>query len=235
MQALELNFTQRGSKKTAKQQTIKQQRLSGDLPAVLYGKGEENITLSVKEVEFQKIIGKGKIFSRVIELKENFESQIEETANKPKDKSKKSDSVAKANGLKALVITKDLQFHPVTDKVIHIDFLRVKEDEEILVQIPVRFVGYDASPGLKRGGTLNIVRREVGFYCLPTFIPEDIEVDISKSRIGDSIHISHVKLPEGIRAEIADRDFTIATITGKGKIKDDVSEDSAESEDADEG
>ena len=226
MQALELNFTQRGSEKT-----LKQQRLSGDLPAILYGKGEANLPLSVKEVEFQKIIGKGKIFSRVIELKGNLHANLDGDADKKKgEKPKNAKGSSASEGLKTLVITKDLQFHPVTDKVIHIDFLRVKEDEEILVQIPVRFIGYDASPGLKRGGTLNIVRREVGFYCLPTFIPEDIEVDISKSRIGDSIHISHVKLPDGIRAEITDRDFTIATITGKGKIKDDATEDSAESE-----
>jgi large subunit ribosomal protein L25 len=131
------------------------------------------------------------------------------------------------DGKKERVIPRDVQVDPVRDFPIHVDFMRVSRTSRIDVAIPVQFVNEDASPGLKRGGVLNIVRHEVEFSCPAEAIPERITVDLTGLDIGDSVHISAVKLPEGIKPTIADRDFTIATIAGAAAAK---SEAAAESE-----
>jgi large subunit ribosomal protein L25 len=109
-------------------------------------------------------------------------------------------------------IVRDVQFHPVTDVPVHIDFQRVGKDSLIHVAVPVTFLNEGASPGLKKGGVLNIVRHEIELYCRPDAMPESLEVDLSGREIGDSIHISAIKLPEGARLVISERDFTVATI-----------------------
>jgi large subunit ribosomal protein L25 len=163
-------------------------RRNGKVPAVIYGDKQPPlaIALSYKEI-YYKIHGGG------------FLTTI---------------ATIDVDGKKVQVLPKDYQLDPVRDFPMHVDFLRVGKDTQVNVEVPVHFVNEEKSPGLKRGGVLNIVRHEVEFHCPATSIPEFITVDLAGTEIGDSIHISAVKLPEGVKPVIADRDFTIATIAG---------------------
>ncbi len=124
------------------------------------------------------------------------------------------------DGKKTQVLPRDIQFDPIRDIPVHVDFLRVSAKDKIAVEVSVHFINDEKSPGLKLGGVLNIVRHEVELMCPVNDIPESIEVDLEGREIGESIHISDVKLPENITPKITDRDFTIATIAGKGGAKD---------------
>lgn len=126
------------------------------------------------------------------------------------------------DGKKERVIPRDVQVDPVRDFPVHVDFMRVSRTSRIDVAIPVQFLNEEASPGLKRGGVLNIVRHEIEFSCPADAIPEKITVDLTGLEIGDSVHISAIKLPEGITPVIADRDFTIATIAGAASARSEV-------------
>jgi large subunit ribosomal protein L25 len=116
-------------------------------------------------------------------------------------------------------LPKDVQFHPVTSRPVHVDFLRIGEHSKVTVAIPVRFDNEEASPGLKRGGVLNIVQHELELVCDAAHIPEEIHIPLDGLEIGDSIHISEVKLPEGTKVAIDDRDFTVATIVAPSAMK----------------
>ena len=116
-------------------------------------------------------------------------------------------------------LPKDVAFHPVKDRPIHADFLRISKDAKVTVAVPVVFANEEASPGLKRGGVLNIVRHELELVCDAANIPDDISIDVTGFDVGDSIHISHVKLPKGSESAITDRDFTIATIVAPSALK----------------
>ncbi len=120
--------------------------------------------------------------------------------------------IATGNGKSERALVKDVQLHPVTDMPVHVDFLRVSKESVVHVNVPVHFVNELASPGLKRGGVLNIVRHDVEMVCSPDNIPKDLTVDLTGLDIGDTVHMSAVKLPEGVKPAIADRDFTIASI-----------------------
>lgn len=161
-------------------------RRNGRIPAVIYGGKEPPlaITLPYKEV-FLKIHGGG------------FMTTV---------------ATIDVDGKKHQVLPKDYQLDPVRDFPMHVDFLRVSKDTVVNVEVPVHFINEEKSPGIKRGGVLNIVRHEVEFHCPADAIPEFITVDLDGTEIGDSIHISAVKLPKGVTPVIADRDFTIATI-----------------------
>ncbi len=128
-------------------------------------------------------------------------------------------------GEKQLVFTQDIQFHPVTDLPVHLDLFRVEKRQQIKVNVPARFTGEGVSPGIKRGGALNIVRHEIELVCPAGAIPEELIFDVSALDIGDSIRISAVTLPANMRPTITDRDFTVATISGR-RAKDDA-EDTA--------
>jgi len=164
-------------------------RNSGLIPGVLYGgkRGSIPIEINAKDVEFA--IRSGKFLSHMVELNHQGEKQP--------------------------VIPRAIQFHPVSDKPIHIDLYRVEEDAEIAIDVVVHFKNHEASPGLKRGGALNIVRHTIRLKCKANKIPEEIVVDLAGRDIGDSVHISQITLPEGARPVIRDRDFTIATIVGR--------------------
>jgi large subunit ribosomal protein L25 len=110
------------------------------------------------------------------------------------------------------VLPREAQLHPVTDNPLHVDFLRAETGATVTVDVPVRFVHEDQSPGMKRGGTLNIVRRTVELVCPTDAIPGELVVDLAGREIGDSVHISEVKLPQGVRPTITDRDFTICSV-----------------------
>ena len=116
-------------------------------------------------------------------------------------------------------LPKDVALHPVTDRPTHVDFLRLSRDATVEVSIPVVFVNEDASPGLKKGGVLNVVRHELDLVCPATAIPAEIEIDVTGKDVGESIHISEVTLPEGSSSAITDRDFTIATLVAPSALK----------------
>ncbi len=169
----------------------RQVRREGRVPAVIYGdsKAPESISLDYKDLRQQYL--KGHFTSTVFEL------DVDGTTHR--------------------VIPRDMQFDPIKDRPIHVDFLRIAKDGLIRVEIPVTFINEDKSPGLKRGGVLNIVRHGIEVWCPYDKIPSDIEIDLADAQIGHSVHISAVTLPEGINPTITDRDFTIATIAGRVK------------------
>ena len=161
-------------------------RRDGLVPGVIYGGDEASVAVSVKYNEVLKAINSGQFLSNMIELSHEGKTQK--------------------------VLTKDVQFHPVTDQPVHLDFYRVTAKSIIEVEVSVTFIGEDVAPGLKEGGTLNVVRYAIEVKCPAGSIPDSIEVDVSAMEIGDAIHISEITLPEGVKPSITDRDFTIATI-----------------------
>jgi large subunit ribosomal protein L25 len=164
-------------------------RKAGLVPGVLYGgqRGAVPIEINAKDVEMA--LSSGKFLSHMVELDHQGERQP--------------------------VIPRAVQFHPVTDKPIHVDLYRVEENAEIAIDVVVHFKNHDLSPGLKRGGVLNVVRHTIKLKVKANKIPEEIVVDLTGTDIGDSIHISQITLPEGVRPVIRDRDFTVATIAGR--------------------
>ena len=156
------------------------------VPGVIYGGTEAPVAVAIKYNEVLKAINSGQFIGSMIELKHEGKAQK--------------------------VFTKDIQFHPVTDAPMHLDFYRVTAKTIIEVEVSVNFVGEEEAPGLKEGGTLNVVRYSIEVKCPAGDIPDSIEVDVSKMEIGDAIHISEVSLPKGVKPTISDRDFTIATI-----------------------
>jgi large subunit ribosomal protein L25 len=136
------------------------------------------------------------------------------------------------DGAKERVLCRDLQLHPVTDAPMHADFLRVTESTRLNIDIAVLFENEEESPGLKGGGVLNVVRHSVEVMCRAGAIPEAIVIDLTGREVGDSIHISEVKLPDGVQPTIDDRDFTIATIAAPTVV---VEEEVEEGEEGEEG
>lgn len=163
-------------------------RRQGLIPAVIYGDKEAPQAISLEYKPLWMHYQKGKFLSTVINV-----------------------DVA---GKKVRVIPRDIQLDPVKDFPIHVDFQRIGANSIVRVGVPVLYTGHDKSPGLKRGGILNIVRREVEVFCPADAIPANIVVDLEGTEIGRSIHISAVTLPEGVRTVIQGRDFTLATIAG---------------------
>jgi len=179
-------------------------RREGRVPAVIYGGKEEPTPIHVEAKELVRQLGTGHFMNSII--------MIEVAGGKP-----------------VRAIPKDVAFDPVSDRPIHADFLRLSKDAKIQVAVPVIFVNEEASPGLKKGGVLNVVRHELELVCESDKIPDDITIDVTGKDIGDSIHISEVKLPEGAESAITDRDFTIATLVAPSALK------KAEGHDANEG
>ena len=161
-------------------------RRKGYIPAVIYGKRQEPLAIAVEPKILTEELGKTGFFSKMVDIT--------------------------MNGKTHRVLPRDVQFHPVTDQPIHVDFLRVTGDTTITVAVPVTFVNEDLSPGIKRGGVLNTVRHEVELTSSAERIPHALTIDLTGLEIGDSVHISQVALPEGVSPAIADRDFTIATV-----------------------
>jgi len=165
-------------------------RREGRIPGIVYGGNDEPLNISLEKKEVSKQIQTGHFQSTVYMLD--------------------------MDGTKVRAIPRDVQVDPVRDFPIHVDFLRLAKNAEIDVDVPVHFLNEGASPGLKRGGVLNVVRHEISLRCPADRIPDSIEIDLTGAEIGDSIHISSVTLPEGAVPTISDRDFTVATIVGRG-------------------
>lgn len=179
-------------------------RREGKFPAIIYGGKKDEIKISTDLKEFNKEYFKGNLSSKIVELDLGSEK------------------------IKAL--PRDIQIHPVTDRVIHVDFQRVSENEKIRVAVGVVLKNAEKSPGLKRGGVLNIVRRKIEFICDISNVPSSISVDLDGKQIGDTIHFSDIEVPEGVVPTIDDRDFTIVTIVGKGAKQEEDSEETSEEE-----
>ena len=175
-------------------------RRSGRVPAVVYGGNEEPLTVHVEEKELVRQLGTGHFFNSIVEVE--------------------------LGGQKLRTLPKDVAFHPVSDRPLHADFLRVSKDAKVHVNVPVVFVNEDASPGLKRGGVLNVVRHDLDLVCAPESIPDEVAIDVAGLDVGDSIHISHVKLPSGVESGITDRDFTIATIVAPSGLRSEEGDNS---------
>ena len=158
----------------------------GMVPGIIYGKNTDPLKIAFEDKILQKLMHSGGFYSKIIDLD--------------------------VDGKKEKVLPKQLQYHPVTDKLIHFDFLRVQNDTKVTVEVEVIFLNRETCLGLKKGGVLNLVRRLVELTCNANNIPEKLEFDLISSDIGDAIKISNINLPEGVKPTITDRDFVVATI-----------------------
>jgi large subunit ribosomal protein L25 len=163
------------------------------VPGVIYGENREPETIALDQNELWKLLQRGRFLATVFDVN--------------------------VDGKKDRVLARDIQLDPIKDRPIHVDFLRVAPTSRVRVNVPVRFINEALSPGLKRGGVLNIVRREIEVTCPASSIPETFEVSLEGLEIGRSVHISAVKLPDNVRPTILNRDFTVATIAGAASMK----------------
>jgi large subunit ribosomal protein L25 len=167
-------------------------RRQGLVPAVVYGDRKEPKLVSLRYGDLLPHVSTGRFTATLVDLD--------------------------LDGETVRVIPRDVQFEPVRDFIIHVDFLRLGKDARIRVEVPVHFRNHEASPGLKAGGVLNIVRHEIEFFCPADNIPEEVIVDLTGLHIGQSVHVTQVKLPDGVQPTIAERDFTIATIAAAAAV-----------------
>jgi len=178
-----LKATKRTTESTGQ---INKLRSEGFIPAVLYGGKKNNLNISLKKLNLQNILNTETFMSKVFDL------EIDGSAEK--------------------VLPRDISYDPVSDEPIHIDFMRIEKGSKLTLQIPVKFINSEKSPGLKKGGVLNIVRRKVELRCPAENIPNEIIVDLNDTEINSSLKISSVKLPDNVSPTITDRDFVIATV-----------------------
>ena len=176
-------------------------RRAGMVPGVLYGGDKDPVAIAVKSNEFRKALYTGKLLGHLVTLKYGKETQP--------------------------VIAKAIEMHPVTDEPVHFDLYRVDAHQTIKIAVPVHFKNQEGSPGLKRGGTLNIVRHEVELNCPADHIPEEIMVDVTGLDIGDTIRISSLPMPEGATPAM-ERDAVVATIAGSSASASAAGEEGAE-------
>lgn len=169
-------------------------RRNGMVPGVLYGGGEDPVAINLKLGEVIRAINTGQFLSSTAQL-------VHE-------------------GKKQLVIPQAIQMHPVSDQPQHVDLFRVKRDQIITVEVTVNFINEEASPGLKKGGALNVVRFAVELNVRADSIPDELTADLTGLDIGDNVKISDITLPDGAEPTITDRDFTIASIVGRGIAAD---------------
>ena len=189
-----MNSIQATTRKTSTKGQVDQLRKNGEVPAILYGGKEENqkITLSKKEIKF--LLENENFLSNVLSLK--------------------------IDGKEQNVLPREIAFDTVSDEPIHIDFVRIVKGSKIILEIPVKFINNEKSPGLKRGGVLNIVRRKVELKCPTENIPKELVVDLDNLDIGASIKISSIELPENVTPTIQGRDFVVATVAAPTIVKE---------------
>ena len=168
-------------------------RRDGRVPAVIYGQKKDALSVHVEEKLLSKMLSTGHFMNSVVMV---------DVAGKP-----------------TRTLPKAVDFHPVTSRPIHVDFLRISEHTKVHVNVPMRFDNEEASPGLKRGGVLNVVVHELELVCDAAHIPNEIHVQLDGLEIGDAIHISQVKLPEGVTPANTEEDFTVATIVAPSAMK----------------
>ena len=182
-------------------------RRAGLVPGIVYGDNKEPTNIALDRVMLEKHLHSGGFTSKLFELQ--------------------------LGSRKQRVLPREIQLHPVTDRPLHVDFLRIAAGAELAIEVAVNFINEEECDGLKQGGVLNVVRHTVELLCPADAIPEFIEVDLKGYEIGDSVHIGSVKLPDGVTPTITDRDFTIATIAAPTVHAE--AEEEAEGEEAAEG
>ena len=174
--------------------SINKLRQSGFIPAILYGGKDSNQKISIEKKAIRDIINSDSFLSKVLEME--------------------------IDGKKEKVLPREVAYHVVSEEPIHIDFMRIVAGKKVVIEVPVNFKNHPDSPGLKRGGVLNIVRRKVELKCPGESIPNEILIDLAGTDIGTSIKISYVKLPENVMPTITDRDFVIATVAAPTVMKE---------------
>jgi len=179
-------------------------RRAGRVPGVIYGARKDPLMISMDPRDLERELKSGAFLATVYDL-------------------------AVDSG-KERVLPRDVQFDPVSDRPLHVDFLRVSGTTRVTVEVPVHFLNEEQCPGLERGGLLNVVRHEIEFHCRADAIPHSIDIDLTGLDIGDSVHISSVSLPEGVEPTITDRDFTIATIAAPTVVQEEATEEEAAEE-----
>ncbi|WP_294289298.1 50S ribosomal protein L25/general stress protein Ctc [uncultured Sphingomonas sp.] len=179
-------------------------RREGRVPAVIYGLKQDPQSISVNERELMKLLNTGHFMNSVV--------------------------MVNAGGKAVRTLPKDVTFDVVTDRPLHVDFLRIAEHSTVTVAVPIVFTGEDEAPGIKKGGVLNIVRHELELVCDAAEIPSEVTISLAGLEVGDTIHISNVTLPKGTEPTIDDRDFTIATVIAPSAMKADVQESLAEAD-----
>ena len=168
-------------------------RREGRIPAVIYGGKEEPTPIHVEERLLTRQLGTGHFMNSIVNIE--------------------------LGGRTVRTLPKDLSLDPVSDRPVHVDFFRLAAGAKVEVAVPVVFANEEASPGLKKGGVLNVVRHELELVCEADKIPGEITIDVTGLEIGDAVHISSVTLPEGAESAITDRDFTIATLVAPSALK----------------
>jgi large subunit ribosomal protein L25 len=178
-------------------------RRAGRTPAVVYGDNQTPVAIHLEEKSLRKALSTGHFLNSIVELSID-------------------------GGTVIRTLPKDVAFHPVTDRPVHVDFLRVSATHAVHVKVPVLFINEDASPGIKKGGVLNIVAHELEVVSIPEAIPNDITVDLTGLDVGDSIHMHDLTLPEGVKVITHEADATIATIVAPSALKSSEGEAEAE-------
>ena len=181
------------ARETAGKGASRSLRREGRVPCVIYGAGESPTGIHVEERALMKALHTGHFMNSVVMID--------------------------VGGTNVRTLPKDVAFHPVTERPLHADFLRISEHSKVTINVPVHFINEEASPGIKRGAVLNVVRHELELICDAAEMPDEIVVDLTGTDVGDSIHISSITLPKGAVSAITDRDFTIATIVAPSALK----------------
>jgi large subunit ribosomal protein L25 len=176
-------------------------RRAGQVPGVIYGAKKDPSLISVEGRLLNKLLHQGGFFSTLFDVK--------------------------VDGKAERALARDIQFDPVTDFPVHVDFLRVSGTTSVHVEVSVHFLNEDKCPGIKEGGVLNVVRHEIELVCRADAIPAHIDIDLTGLEIGEGVHISMVKLPDGVHPAITDRDFTIATIAAPTVVRDEAAAEQA--------
>ncbi len=181
-------------------------RREGRVPAVIYGNHKEPLGIHVEAKTLVKMLSTGHFMNSIVELE--------------------------VGGKTERTLPRDVQFHPVNDRPIHVDFLRLSKNARVTLDIPVRFTDEEESPGIRRGGVVNIVRHEVELNCAADAIPDELVASLAGLDVGESIHISAIALPEGAKLTVEDRDFTVATLVAPSALRssEDEAADDAEAE-----
>lgn len=184
------------SRSAGPQSSLRMLRQEGRVPAIVYGANKDPEIISLDAVALKKEINRGGFSNRLFDLKTDKKTER--------------------------VLPREVQLHPVTDKPIHIDFLRLTGESEVRLAVPVAFVDEEKCPGIKRGGLINVVRHDIELICRADSIPENLSASLDGLEIGDSIHINNINLPDNVRPYITDRDFTVATIAPPTIIREEA-------------
>jgi large subunit ribosomal protein L25 len=168
----------------------------GRVPAIIYGNGQDPTPVSLDPRELARAIARPGFFATLVDV--DVEGSVHRS------------------------LPRDIQYHPVSDAPLHVDFMRVGAGTRINVMVPVAFINHERSPGLRRGGILNIVRHTIELICAVDGIPDRLVCDLSGLEIGDSVHISAIELPEGARTTITARDFTIASVAPSSAVREEA-------------